>query len=341
MALNFCTLFDSNYISRGLAMHESLMYTCPDFRLFIFAFDDKAAVILNKLNLKNVTVITLGDFETEELLKIKPTRTRAEYCWTCTPSIIFHCITRFNLTNCTYLDADLLFYSDPSILIEEMGNDSVLITEHRYTPEYDHTKTSGKYCVQFMFFKNDERGMQVLNWWRNECIKWCYNRYEDGKFGDQKYLDDWTTRFSGVHELKHIGGGVAPWNLQQYIFKNIDDKIFLRQKNDKEYVELVFVHFHDVTFFSGNLVKPSSYFIPKKIIHKLYFPYIKRLMHFSSVALSFDSSINPNATSEKSSENRNYSFKGKVSAYLKSIRKLNLKELALVSKKTRTQYYQI
>ncbi|MFN3270416.1 MAG: hypothetical protein ACK42G_07510, partial [Candidatus Kapaibacteriota bacterium] len=42
---------------------------------------------------------------------------------------------------------------------------------------------------------------------------------------DQLYLDDWTERFKGVHVMKHLGGGLAAWNVQQYEFKNENEKI--------------------------------------------------------------------------------------------------------------------
>ena len=296
MKHNFCTLFDSNYITRGLALHESLSRHCPSFHLYIFSFDNIATAILTKLDLQNTTIITLLEFEDEELLAVKPTRTIAEYCWTCTSSIIRYAIEKYHLDACTYLDADLFFYADPSVLIDEMKGDSVLITAHRYSSQYELSKTSGKYCVQFMTFKNDERGMHILNWWRKECLKWCYARFEDGKFGDQKYLDDWTTRFEGVHELQHIGGGVAPWNLQQYKFEFRKNKIFLKESEDKEFVEMVFFHFHGMRFYLNNVVRVSpSYFIPKHIVRKIYFPYVKKIMALTKVVEQIDDSFNPNA----------------------------------------------
>ena len=211
----FCTLFDSNYLTRGLAMYESLKSYCKDFHLFIFTFDDKTFEILNKLALSHVTIIALDEFEDVELLKVKPTRSRGEYCWTCTSSTILYILKNYKVESCTYLDADLFFYFSPKVLLDEAQENSILITEHRYTPKYDLSKASGIYCVQFILFSNDEKGLKVLEWWRNACLDWCYDRIEDGKFGDQKYLDDWPERFSGVHVLEHLGGGVAPWNVQQ------------------------------------------------------------------------------------------------------------------------------
>ncbi len=223
--LNFVTLFNSGYLTRGLVLYQSLEKQCSSFHLYIVAFDTATFEYFKTNPQKYLTVISLEQFEDDELKRVKPTRSVAEYCWTCTASTILYCITNFKLSNCTYIDADMSFYSDPKVLVDEMGNDSVLITEHRYTAKYDQSITSGKYCVQFVTFKNTEDGMTVLNWWRNACIDWCYNRVEDGKFGDQKYLDSWTTKFKGVHELNHLGGGIAPWNVQQYNFSKKNDKI--------------------------------------------------------------------------------------------------------------------
>jgi hypothetical protein len=278
--LNFCTLFDSNYISRGLALFESLKKTAPDFHLFIVAFDDDCYRYLENLREKELTVISLAEFEDEKLKQVKSGRTAAEYCWTCTPSIILYCIEKFRLPSCTYVDADMIFYDNPQILFAEMGNKSILISEHRYTRDYDVSETHGIYCVQFMYFKNDENGLKALTWWRDRCLEWCFAYLEDGKFGDQKYLDDWPERFSGVHVLQHPGGGLAPWNIQQYSVEQKNGKIFIADKKKEAQHVVVFFHYHGLKFYTDEKVAccAALYELEKGVKEILYFPYIRDLL---------------------------------------------------------------
>jgi len=276
--MNFCTLFDSVYLSRGLAMYNSLARNCDDFHLYIFAFDDKCYFILKELNLKNMTVISLFEFEDEELLRIKPTRTRGEYCWTSTSSTILYVLNNYKVDNCTYLDSDLYFFSSPQVLLDEMGNDSVLITPHRYTKKYDQSEKTGIYCVQFVTFKNDEKGLKVLNWWRNACLEWCYARFEDNRFGDQKYLDDWPTRFEGVYVCKNLGAGVAPWNMQQYSFDEENGIVIGTEITTGKKSQVIFYHFHSLAFVSPSYFSPRPYYKRNESVIRLIFnPYAKEI----------------------------------------------------------------
>lgn len=277
--LNFCTLFNTTYLSRGLAMYRSLEQHCEDFHLYIFAFDQHCFEALVKLNLPHASIVSLKEFENADLLAVKTERTAQEYCWTCASSTIKHSITAFQLDHCTYVDADLLFFKNPQVLIDEMGEKSVLITEHRYTPAYDQSAASGIYCVQFMTFKNTEEGMSVLNWWVNACLDWCFNRFEDNKFGDQKYLDDWTTRFSCVHVLNHLGGGVAPWNIQQYAFKNVSGEAICKELSENQIFDLVFYHYHGFSYSSKRsyMLTHKFYNLNRNHIKHIYKPYVKAL----------------------------------------------------------------
>ncbi len=256
---NCCTLFNSAYLTRGLSMYESLFKNYEHFHLYIFTFDQNCFDILKTLNLPKVTLITLKEFEDEELLKVKPTRTITEYCWTCTPSVLLYCLQKYNLPSCTYLDADIYFYNNPQPLIDEVDSSSILITEHRYTPKYDQTKPAGIYNVQFVGIKNDKNGLEAVTWWRERCLEWCYNRIEDGKLGDQKYLDDWLTRFKGVHVLEHLGGGMAPWNVQQYEYFIEEGKLHARTLKDNLKFTAIFFHFHSLMFFNEIFVDLGHY----------------------------------------------------------------------------------
>jgi len=198
------------------------------------ALDGKSYEFLKKHECEFMTVDSLKSIETEELLKLKTNRTRAEYCWTCGPIIILYFIDKYHLEDVTYLDSDLMFFSSYEPIYTEIADGSVAIT-----PQYStQDQLSGKYCVQFMFFKNDENGIACLKWWRDECIKWCYARYEDGKFGDQKYLDSFPVLFKNVVIIKNRGAGVATWNMKKYDYK--DNMVVYQGKS----YPLVFYHFH-------------------------------------------------------------------------------------------------
>jgi len=283
--LNFSTLFDSNYLHYGLSLHASLMKHSNKFHLYIFTFDDRCHEILTAMSLENVTLISLAQFEDQQLLDIKSSRTKGEYCWTCTSSTILYVLKNFDVDHCTYIDSDLYFFSDPAPLLSEMGNKSVSIIEHRYTPEYDQTTIAGKYCVQFMTFKNNASALEVLNWWRSACIDWCYSRYEDGKFGDQKYLDDWMTRFSCVHEIQHQGAGVAPWNVGRYqFFLDGDGVNKLIELETRREFSVIFYHFHGLKVLNRHFIQlsPALYDLSDTVKRFIYYPYLKQLLKSES-----------------------------------------------------------
>lgn len=286
---NYCTLFDSNYLTRGLALYDSLHRACEDFRLYIFCFDSLTFKILHKMNLENVVLVQLDDFETKLLKKVKKERTRGEYCWTCTPYVIRYSIDRFGLNEVTYLDADTYFFSDPSVLFNEFEQSkaSVLITAHRYTSRYDRSAIYGTYCVQFITFKADENGLRVLQWWQIKCLEWCYAHCENGKFGDQKYLDDWTTRFKGVHVLEHLGGGVAPWNIQQYDVSG---------GPSVNTIPVVFYHFHNILWYDNDSFDLGIYKLSKQVIEFIYKPYLNDLMSQLKKVQSISSDFNVGKT---------------------------------------------
>jgi len=277
MDLVFVTLFDSGYLSRGMVMYESLLSVCDQFKLYIIAFDEMAYKTLCSYNLKNTIIIPLTVFEDDELLSVKNSRSRGEYCWTSTPKSILYIFEKYNEDICTYIDADLFFFSTPQVLIDELKDNDVLITEHRYSDYCNQEKSAGKYCVQFMTFRNTNNSANILKWWKERCLENCGHDIEKGICGDQKYLDDWMERFEGVHELNNIGGGVAPWNVNQYAFFLKDDILFMEELATEKIEKVIFYHLHGLVFFDKNVVRLTSqrYIIPNTAVIHIYGKYFR------------------------------------------------------------------
>ena len=51
----------------------------------------------------------------------------------------------------------------------------------------------GKYNGGFVYVKNDQNGKKFLRIWSNLCKNWCEFNSKQGKFSDQKYLEDLST----------------------------------------------------------------------------------------------------------------------------------------------------
>lgn len=259
----YCTLFDSNYLDKGLVLYRSLERCETAFHLYVFAFDEMCLKILEAEALPHLTVIPLTAFETPELQAVKKERTAAEYCWTCTPWIIKYVLDRFHVENCTYVDADMMFFSSPGKIFADMRqkNCSVLITPHRFGPTEQGRKTAahvGTYCVEFNTFWNDDAGRKALEWWANRCLEWCFYAPAGTSewYGDQKYLDVFPKQFSGVYICEDYGAGIAPWNADQ--LKMIAGTDHIQVLATGKTYQVVFCHFASIMHLTRRLVNVNS-----------------------------------------------------------------------------------
>jgi hypothetical protein len=140
------------------------------------------------------------------------------------------------------------------------------------------TAISGRYCVQFMTFNRGDSD-QISKWWQERCVEWCFARSEDGKFGDQKYLDDWTERFSGfVHVLENQGWAMGPWNIQRFPYSSA--KLF---------------HFHGLRTVRGPGVQVNGDAVPTPTWNNIYLPYIQSILDALSDLEELKWTFNPQA----------------------------------------------
>lgn len=208
--------------------------------------DETTYETLSKLKLDDVALIRLSDFEDKRLLKVKPTRTPVEYYWTCTPSLPLYIFKHFpDVEVVSYLDADLCFFSSPEPIFEEMTEKSIMIIPHRFADRQKlKEKMNGIFNVGMLTFRRDKEGLKSLGWWRERCLEWCFYKFENGKIGDQKYLDQFPKLFKSVCILKHPGTGVGVWNIRQYKVSKRNNNVYINNS------PLVFYHFADFVIYS-------------------------------------------------------------------------------------------
>jgi hypothetical protein len=258
---HFVTLLNNLFLPQLLALHISMERHIRKYTLWVVCVDDKAYKVLSSLKLSNIKLLQLSKLETKELKKIKAKRSMWEYCWTLSPfapNFVFQADSK--VKRVAYIDADLWFRKDPKPFFNELDSSgkAVLITDHAFAPEYDQSISSGQYCVQFIIFSRNG-GEIVRKWWEKKCIEWCYNRVENGKFGDQKYLDCWPEKFGNiVHVLQNKELALAPWNATRFPFG-----------------QAIFYHFSGVRIISDKKVSIGDYILPDTLIFNVYRPYLK------------------------------------------------------------------
>jgi predicted O-linked N-acetylglucosamine transferase (SPINDLY family) len=237
----YCTYFDHRYLPKGLALYESLRQHCQQFRLWVLCLDQPCFDVLTAMKLPNIEPILMKDFEQDDeaLAKAKLDRTLVEYYFTCTPTLPLYIFKNYpEVDLVTYLDSDIFFFSDPSPIYDELQNHSIGIIEHRFPPKLESLKFNGIFNVGWVSFRKDTAGLECLDWWRDRCNEWCHDYHQDGKFADQKYLDDWPQRFERVAILQYPGINIAPWNLDTYPISLQNNQVYVSER------PAIFFHFH-------------------------------------------------------------------------------------------------
>ncbi len=280
----FCTYFDQRYLPRGLALYRSLKQHCPLFKLWVLCLDDACYEVLSQLKDPGIHLLALEQLERddEELFRTKRNRTLIEYYFTCTPSLPLYIFDHFPEVECiTYLDADLFFFNSPTAVYDEISDKSIAIIGHRHPPHLKHMDMHGLYNVGWVTFKRDEHALECLHWWRDKCIEWCYDRVEDERFADQKYLDDWPKRFKKVVVIEHKGANLAPWNLANYKIRERQKTVWVDEQ------PLIFFHFHGLKQVNSWLYDlnfaPFALRASRIVRRKIYGAYVRTLIDIVQV----------------------------------------------------------
>ena len=217
----YCTYFDHNYLRKGLALYLSLRKQSQGQNsiLAVLALSEECESALMQLSLPGLLILPLKNLETKypDLLEAKSNRKLVEYYFTLTPWLIKETLRIVpNAYRVTYLDSDLYFFGSPKPLWSEIGESPIAMVEHRFSPSYVDKIIYGRFNVGWNSFNRSSESIKALNWWAEACVLWCYDRVENGKFADQKYLEEIYKNSPNVHIISYPGINLAEYNLDNY-----------------------------------------------------------------------------------------------------------------------------
>lgn len=237
----FCVILTKDRLYQGIALYRSLIHNVKamKFNMYILCIDEDAYSILKQLNLVDTTVFHISEIAEESLIQKKIERRANEFCWTMKPVFLQFILDRYpHINRVTYLDADLCFFSDPAAIFFDAPHADILLTIHDFVDHLRHAENDcGRYNSGFISFRRSPTSENCLRWWKENCLIWCYDRTENGKFGDQKYLDLMPQIFSGVSEIKTPGVNIAPWNQSKFKFSIQNSSVYVNNS------PLIFYHF--------------------------------------------------------------------------------------------------
>jgi hypothetical protein len=277
---SFCTIFDKNYLYQAVVLYKSLEKHAKNFNFYALCMDELSFKVISNIKLPYCIPIISNDILDDEIRKIKENTTHGQFCWVSQPLLCEYILDQYNVEMVTYLEADSMFFADPEILFEELGELSISLVPHSFTPKFDQTNTSGIYCVQFNAFKNNKSARDVLEYWKNQCFE--YNKNELYKYPGQMCLDNWENSFDSVKVINHGGAGVAGWNVSHRQVKIVGKKLYIN--ND----QIVFYHYHQYKIYKNGCHDLGLYPLNKTVVELVYKPYSQEIENVKKIIYEID-----------------------------------------------------
>lgn len=260
---NYITLFDRNYLAKGLALYQSLeRHSIEDFVLHILPLDAFTRKYLtyqiSKGILSKIKVLDWNFLPKDIPEKPIP------YNFFLLASEVTLALMKELRKPITYLDADIYFFQDPNVIHDTIGRREVAVIPHRF-PAHDYHRLSpnGLYNVSWVYFSNTKAAIDTLQWWNNACREKC----DAESCGDQKYLNDFPDRLGDrLCILEDIGIGAGPWNTYTY---DINDGPTINGH------PLIFYHYHEFKQLKDDKFILTGYPVTGSQNLYIYDPYVE------------------------------------------------------------------
>lgn len=235
---NLCTLSDSNFFIKGMALFESLISKNKNIILHYLLIDENAYEKSLKIKHPQIKFYKVEDLiaKDQQLLNLK-NQNYKYFCWS-----LASYFSNFLLTeekdSITYIDSDIYFYEDINYIFKEINDKDIGLFRHRmFDLQYNYTE--GLFNVGVVYFKNSDFGKKALKWWSDSVL---YQKYPElSTCGDQKYLDFFYINYKNHLFIDGNIGHGAPWQWQVYDFSDYEVNKNIIWNGQKQ--KLIFSHF--------------------------------------------------------------------------------------------------
>jgi len=278
---NFAVVISKYYASRCISLVESII--TYDVKIYILCFDKQTSKLLDKFkNSNKVEIINydkISNFD-KTLKKIILKRKLIDKIVTSRPVFLQYLYKKYIIKNIFLLDSDIFFFSNPKKLNKHVKGYSVAYCKHNFTKNnLELSNKYGKYNGGFVYARFNKNGLIFLKKWSLLCKKWCEFDSKDGKFSDQKYLENLSLEIKDIKILNNPEINLAPWSLEGKKIQLKNKQIYVNNKR------LIFFHFHGLRQITKNFyvlgLENYKFVISNKIKNILFKKYVTNLKNNS------------------------------------------------------------
>jgi hypothetical protein len=234
------TVCNIAYLHKALVLADSVSANTT-YKLNIFLFDRKQDLDLQQ---ENVVIHWLEELNVPNFLHLAFRYDIIELSTALKPYITIQLLKDFQKV--IFFDPDILLFSNINSIIDDLNQNSILLTPHYTTPQSDELSESdtgmmrfGSFNLGFYAIKKSDQSLAFLDWWSRRCIDLCYMESQFGLSTDQKWVSIAPCFFEDIKISFNLGYNVAAWNSWERKIKiNSEGNYYVNER-----YPLIFFHF--------------------------------------------------------------------------------------------------
>jgi hypothetical protein len=260
VAFTICSI---NYLSQAITLGNSIKDSNPEIGYRIYLVDK----LEGRTHVADEVPFPLIEIEEVPITDFEGMYVRyniIELNTSVKPFIIDHIFkSEEHVKNIIYFDPDIMVFSSLDDLLENLNNNTAVLTPHLLQPSDNHPYgqpeknylLAGTFNLGFIGVARKSETFKFLSWWQDKLIHQGYGNNAMHLFYDQKWLNLAIVFFQNIYIEKSPGYNMAGWNLHE---REITSKVNNSYIINKEH-KLAFYHFSGVKLNASDISIFSKY----------------------------------------------------------------------------------